>query len=283
MRTATRQVGQDQGPGWHKLNYSLEVDHSEADRAISVADSYMDAVADSIVNQPRSLQKRIGPSEIGMQCNVALLHKLAGSDEPARTNPYPWKPTVGTAVHDYLERAFDRIGKQGLYPGRYLTERRVTVGELSNGLAIDGSTDLFDTVEMAVIDHKILGKSSMTKYQRSGVTPQYRIQAHTYGKGWEDSGWKPELVVVACLPRDGELSDAWFWSEPYNRQVAEDALAHLNELYEELQMFGLDVALQVHAKDDCNEPFCAWHNKGYQNRGQAPKAPPATTVSQIFA
>jgi hypothetical protein len=282
MRTATRQVGQDQGPGWHKLNYSLEVDHSEADRAISVADSYMDAVADSIVNQPRSLQKRIGPSEIGMQCNVALLHKLAGSDEPKRTNEYPWKPTVGTAVHDYLERAFERIGRQGLFPGRYLTERKVTVGEVG-GMAITGSTDLFDTVEMAVIDHKILGKSSKTKYQRSGVTPQYRIQAHTYGKGWEDAGIKPELVVVACLPRDGELSDAWFWSEPYDRQVAEDALAHLNELHDELTMFGLDVALQVHAKDDCHEPFCAWHNKGYQNKGAAPHAPNPTTISQIFA
>lgn len=282
MRTATRQVGQDQGPGWHQLNYSLEVDHAEADRAISVADSYMDAVADSIVNQPRSLQKRIGPSEIGMQCNVALLHKLAGSDEPLRNNPYPWKPTVGTAVHDYLERAFERIGRQGVFPGRYLTERKVTVGEVG-GMAITGSTDLFDTVERAVIDHKILGKSSMTKYQRSGVTPQYRVQAHLYGKGWEDSGTTPELVVVACLPRDGELSDAWFWSEPYDRSVAEKALAHLNELHQELQMFGLDVALQVHAKDDCNEPFCAWHNKGYQNRGAAPKTPEATTVSQIFS
>lgn len=283
MRTATRQVGQDQGPGWHNLTYSLEVDHAEADRAISVADSYMDAVADSIVNQPRSLQKRIGPSEIGTQCNIALLHKLAGSDEPPRNNPYPWKPTVGTAVHDYLERAFDRVGKQGLYPGRYLTERRVTVGELSNGIAIDGSTDLFDTVESAVIDHKILGASSQSKYKRSGVTPVYRIQAHIYGKGWEDSGWTPKIVVVATLPRDGELSDAWFWSEPYDRTVAEQALAHLNMLHEELQMFGLDVALQVHAKDECSEPFCAWHNKGYQNRGAAPKAAPATTVSQIFA
>jgi hypothetical protein len=282
MRTATRQVGQDQGPGWHQLTYSLEVDHSEADRAISVADSYMDAVADSIVNQPRSLQKRIGPSEIGMQCNVALLHKLAGSDEPKRTNEYPWKPTVGTAVHDYLEKAFDRIGKQGLYPGRYLTERKVTVGEVG-GQAITGSTDLYDTVERAVIDHKAVGESSMNKYRRSGPSNLYRIQAHAYGKGWEDAGMKPELVVVAFLPRDGELSDTWFWSEPYDRSVAEQALAHLNELHDELTMFGLDVALQVHAKDDCNEPFCAWHNKGYQNKGAAPHAPTPTTVSQIFA
>lgn len=283
MRTATRQVGQDQGPGWHQLTYSLEVDHAQADRAISVADSYMDAVADSIVNQPRSLQKRIGPSEIGMQCNIALLHKLAGSDEPPRNNPYPWKPTVGTAVHDYLERAFDRVGTQGLYPGRYLTERRVPVGELPDGTMIDGSTDLFDTVEKAVIDHKILGKSSRTKYMRSGVTPQYRIQAHTYGKGWEDSGWKPELVVVACLPRDGELSDAWFWSEPYNRQVAVDALDHLAELHGELTSFGLEIALQIHAKDDCAEPFCAWHNKGFQNQGAAPKAATPTTLAGFLA
>ncbi|NUP75335.1 MAG: hypothetical protein HOQ07_11915, partial [Sinomonas sp.] len=54
-----------------------------------------------ILNQPRSLQRTIGPSEIGNPCDHCLAAKLAGWDETE--NDVPWLPFVGTAVHAALE------------------------------------------------------------------------------------------------------------------------------------------------------------------------------------
>lgn len=280
MRTATRVSGQD---GGHLIpvRYRLEVDHSESDRAISVADQALDTIAESIVNQPRSLQKRIGPSELGMTCAVSLLHKLAGTEEPDRSQ-IPWKPTIGTAAHAYMEDAFERVNKRGDMPGRYLIEHKVLVGSI-NGQPITGSCDLYDQAEHTVLDWKFVGKSSMNKYSKSGPSQQYRRQGHLYGKGWEDAGFKPKLVMIAFLPRDGDLEDSFFWSEPYDRQVAVDTLTRVEGLDNEIRWYGLDTALKLHASDDCHDAFCAWHKQGYLNKGAAPTRPAPSNVASLFA
>lgn len=96
---------------------------------------------------PRSLQRHLGPSEIGHLCDRQVAGKLAGLP---RTNHVqdPWPSIVGTATHAWLAEAFssenERLGRI-----RWVPEARVT--------PIDGhpgTADLYDADEAAVVDHK---------------------------------------------------------------------------------------------------------------------------------
>ena len=243
----------------HPIRYRLHADHHMRDLAESLADTYLDTIIDSIVNQPRSLQKRIGPSEMGVECDRAILHKLNGDKEPDRGD-VPWKPTIGTAVHDYLERAFQRVSAPGLLQeGRWLTENRVEVGNV-NGTGITGSTDLFCTWTRSVLDHKIVGKSTLTKYRAHGPSAQYRTQAHLYGRGWAAKGYDVQLVAICFLPREGELTDSFIWTEPYNEQVALDAIARVDRLAQLLAIVGIEKAVELYPT--CEDRWCRWCGSG---------------------
>ncbi|WP_152649122.1 hypothetical protein [Demequina flava] len=194
---------------------------------------YRWVIEDGILNQPRSLQKRIGPSEIGDPCDHCLAAKLAGWTKT--DDGIPWLPAIGTATHAFLEELFIRHENQrgaqhngGL---RYLTERRVSVGEIGDQ-DITGSTDLFDTVAGMVIDHKIVGASTLKQARTKGAKPQYRVQAHLYGRGWTRAGFNVRHVAVCFLPRnDVSLNNAIYWHEPYDEQIALDALERANQLH----------------------------------------------------
>lgn len=213
----------------------------------------LEVIHRSIASHPRSLQKRIGPSEIGIECDIALLHKLNGDPEPDRGPA--WKPAIGTAMHAQLEEWFnaenDRLGVH-----RWWTENRVTVGEI-DGQPIAGTCDLWDDQTRRVWDWKVVGKSALTKYRTHGPSNQYRVQAHLYGMGYlRDYGIAPVEVGIAFLPREGELGQAHFWTEPWNPTLALDALDHVNGLAWQLHETGIELALSV--LDPCDGPFCDW-------------------------
>ena len=242
------------------IRYTLTADPAQHDIAVSVADTYLDTIVDSIVNQPRSLQKRIGPSEMGIECERAILHKLNGDQEPKDARP-PWKPTIGTAVHSYLEEAFERASEPGRQQeGRWLTERRVTVGEIA-GVPITGSTDLFDTWTGTVMDHKVVGKSTGAKYRAHGPSQQYYRQAMLYGKGWKAAGYDVRMVAICFLPREGELSgDTFIWTHPFDEAAADETLARVNGLAAVLTAVGIDKAVELYP--ECNDRWCRWCGSG---------------------
>lgn len=243
----------------HPIRYKIAADHPLRDLAEGVADMYLDIIIGSIVNQPRSLQKRIGPSEMGVDCRRAILHKLNGDPEPARGS-VPWKPTIGTAVHTYLEEAFDKASAPGQeQAGTWITEQRVLVGKVGP-TDITGSTDLYNVLAGAVMDHKVVGNSTLKTYKAHGPSPQYRRQAHTYGKGWEDRGYDVKMVMICFLPREGELNDAFIWSEPYDRAVAEETIAKCDKLWTLLQAIGIDQALALYP--ECDDRWCKWCGTG---------------------
>lgn len=223
----------------------------------TVEDLYLGVIRDSITRHPRSLQKRIGPSEIGKPCDRWILHKLNGDGEPDRGPA--WKPAIGTAVHDQLERWFDEANRGGgeVDKTEWITEWQVTVGTIG-GTSITGHSDLFHVPTGTVIDHKIVGPKQLTKYRIHGPSDQYRVQAHLYGKGFtDDGGWGPcRTVAIAFLPRDGELQNAVFWSEPYNPHLAGEAMLRANRLNLMLQVVGIDAALQ--AASLCDDQWCTW-------------------------
>lgn len=221
---------------------------------------YMTAIRAAITNHPRSLQKRIGPSEIGHPCARRLGYKLLGAPEVNQFPDVPWKPTVGTAVHAWAEDAFHADNAHDDEHLRWLIESRVDVGEVG-GVAVTGSADLFDRHTGTVIDHKVVGKTQLTKYRAKGPGQQYRAQAHLYGRGFARRGLRVRRVMIAFLPRDGELKDAYIWSEPYDEQVALDALQRVEGIHLATATIGV-AALAALATADAFCSRCPYFKRG---------------------
>ncbi|ASR84805.1 hypothetical protein SEA_HURRICANE_60 [Mycobacterium phage Hurricane] len=203
----------------------------------------------------RSAQKALGPSEVGHPCARRLVTAML---EMPRINPEgdPLPAWLGTAGHAKFEDAVlfdnDRIvdewlrdreqrctvlrevtGADGVidpdaeptYVGRWFSERRVQV---SGGLA--GTCDLFDTWTGTVIDLKFPGATAFSTYKKHGPSPEYKVQAHCYGKGYRNAGFDVNRVAIWFIPRGGTLSSSFVWSEAYDEQIVADTLTKLNDI-----------------------------------------------------
>ena len=215
-----------------------------------IAADLFDIVRDAIVNQPRSLQTRIGPSEIGHPCDRRIGHKLAGTAE-VNSRAVPWKPFVGTAVHEQMA---DIMAKAEVarwtetdddVPPRWHVEERVSVGEIC-GIDITGSTDLFDGQHGIVFDWKFTSKNQIKNhYKPHGPGDQYRKQAHLYGRGWQRKGHHVRHVAIVFLTREGEYADRYVWHEPYDEQIAIDALKRVEEIKTGIDTLGPEFMLPI--------------------------------------
>ncbi|KAB2384733.1 hypothetical protein [Actinomadura montaniterrae] len=197
----------------------------------------------AIANAPRSLQKAIGPSEIGHPCARRIAYKLAGAPE-VNTGRVPWKPAIGTAVHAWLDETFTAANARqpdfDTTGGRYLCEVRVDVGEIA-GQTITGSCDLRTPEES--LDFKIVGDPTLRRVKKEQHPgQQYRIQGHLYGRGWQRMGRPVKTIGVWFLPRNQELRQAYLWTEPYDEQVAIEALARAESIASLVQRFGVAAA-----------------------------------------
>lgn len=214
----------------------------------------------------RSKQKALGPSEIGVACP----RRIAGAlmDLP-RINPEgdPLPAWLGTAGHAKFEDAveFDNTslidqwvkdseqrctvlraveGGEPQYVGRWFSERRVTV---SGDLA--GTCDLYDTWTDTVIDLKFPGATKFQAYRKANAAgtlgveaPEYRTQAHSYGRGYRNAGFDVKRVAIWFIPRGGQLSSSFVWAEPYSDAVVDEALARLRAI----TMAAADLQLDEH-------------------------------------
>lgn len=197
-----------------------------------VSQAIEDVVFDAIVNAPRSLQKQIGPSEIGTDCVRCLARKMLGIEkmpiESARD--MPWLPFIGTAVHASLEEIFakDNDKRESV---RWLIETRLPIGAIGD-MDISGSCDLFDKETGTVIDHKVVGTTKLRSLPKKGPGNTYRIQAHLYGYGWTKLGFDVNEVAVKFYPRnDIAMTSGYFWYEKYDENIATQALERANEIY----------------------------------------------------
>lgn len=222
---------------------------SASDHAGAVRRDLTGVVADAIRQQPRTLQKSIGPSEIGNPCARAILSKLAGATDP-RAGEAAWRPAVGTAIHAQLEAWFRPLHD------RYLVEQRVHLGQWA-GQDIAGTCDLYDLATRTVIDWKSGSQTRIKAYRANGPNETYRIQAQLYGLGLlRSTAHVPEHVALVWMPRDGDLTDMHVWSEPFDAGVALDALNRLDGLAAELRLLGLEAALNEHPT--CTDHWCGW-------------------------
>jgi hypothetical protein len=191
-----------------------------------VFDEMLWVIREATRNNPRSLQREIGPSELGHPCTRWLGYKLA--EAPKVNDAVSWRATIGVATHEWLARVF--TDANDLLPDgdpvRWLAENRVHVGEIAgpDGYDVHGSCDVYDLC----CAWKIVAQTTLDNARRHGPEHKYKVQGHAYGRGWRRRGLPVANVAVAFLPASGELEDAVFWHEPYDEQVVLDALARVD-------------------------------------------------------
>ena len=199
----------------------------------------------AMTHAPRSLQTRIGPSELGIECERCLAHKLAGTTERPEA---AWLPTSGTAVHEWCESVVLRHEHTRYslgMTGRYLPECEVTVGQVG-GIPITGHTDVFDTHSGTVVDYKYVGSTTLKAAKGKGVSLQYQRQAHLYGRGWALAGYTVKSVCIWMLPRNGlTLADGYVWQAPYDESVAVATLDRADNLATLIAEQGLQQVLAM--------------------------------------
>lgn len=169
---------------------------------------------------PRSRQVHIGPSELGVACDRQVVGKLLGE---ARTNHVtdPWPSVVGTAVHAWLADAFTADD-----PHRWMTEHRVTPHPEHAGTG-----DLYDRSTGTVLDHKVLGESSLAKVRRpEGPSRKYRRQLYLYGLGFLRQGLPVTRVAILAYPRTrSTLDELYVWEHAFD----DTAVAELVDTFTE--------------------------------------------------
>jgi hypothetical protein len=218
-------------------------------------------IEQAIAHQPRSLQRRIGPSEIGVQCDRRIGYKLAGTPEVNRVGDVNWKAYIGTAIHEQFANIIARSEADALadpaWNGqRWHVEEKVSPGLTLDGVDIDGSCDLFDAHNGAVWDWKITTRNKIREtYRPSGVGSQYEVQAQLYGHGWARKGYEVRSVGVIFFTRDGEFSDRHVWHQPYDPDVAARAIARVTGIQNAIDGLGPDMALPLLATGDA---YCRW-------------------------
>lgn len=226
---------------------------------------------------PRSQQVEIGPSEIGEPCTRKLGYKLAGVPERNPGGGDGWLPQIGTAVHTWLEGVLGGVNDTHPFE-RYFLEETVTVGTV-DGQQIKGHCDVYDRVTATVIDWKCVGDTQLKKYRAFGPGDTYRKQAHLYGKGWEDAGLPIDTVAVYFLPRNHQLSGGYFWHEPYDRQIAVDALARLEAVAQALKGGPAVLPLLPTTESFCN--YCPWLNRGSTDLATGCPGDPASAAARV--
>lgn len=178
-------------------------------------------------SSPRSLQREIGPSEMGGTCLHCLAARLAGW---ARAQAAPLAPWIGTAVHAQHERLFRSL------PGsRWKPEYPVHTCDLTVGgktMRVGGHIDLWDTQTRTTLDWKFVGESVYRATRRGEVSQEYRIQASLYGIGLANEGHAPEASEVIYFDRaTGRTFDdvrALRW--PFEREPGEWAIARCQRI-----------------------------------------------------
>lgn len=174
-------------------------------------------VTETAHRAPRSQQKHLGPSELGAICDRQVAGKMAGLPATNHVSD-PWAGVIGTAVHAWLADAFTADNaRHGLL--RWLTETRV-----SPHPDHPGTGDLYDGLEEAVVDHKVLGESSMAKVRSAQGPPlRYVVQLLLYGKGFRNMGLPVRRIALAAYPRTSHTLDGLYvWERETGPQ--DDAL-----------------------------------------------------------
>lgn len=243
------------------------------------AAAIIETVRDAIATHPRTLQLQIGPSEIGTPCGRLLAYKLLQVPPVPRdyvqATDTKWAATVGTAVHEWLAGVFEAqnmaLASFG-QPDRWCVEEQVTVGCLPDGTPITGHADLYDRLTGTVWDWKIPGVTKLKHVRSHGPNQTYRTQAHLYGQGFVNAGLPVRHVGIIFLPRTVTLADRVVWHEPFDPQVATEALERLAGVHVLTTLAGADAPAHLAPTwDYCR--YCDYFKPGTVETDAVPGCP----------
>lgn len=230
----------------------------------SIREDVMKVIERHISNRPRSLQREIGPSEIGHECGRYVAYKLADVDtiNPA-SKLVAWRPQIGVFVHSGLDEVFTAANS---VLDEWQTEQRVKVAQIpalggDEAEDIYGSGDLYAARTATVLDWKIVGPTTMKKvkavprgtFAPRGASEKYRIQGQSYGIGYVALGLRVQWITIAYLPAAGELHEAYFHTEPFSPAVAAPSIQRLSATRQLLRAMPLSQALELTSTSD---QFC---------------------------
>lgn len=214
-------------------------------------------------NAPRSLQRAVGPSQVGTPCTRQLGY-LMSDVEPSRDVHDPWPSILGTATHAWLADAFmhaNNVARQQGLPTPWHLERRVDVG-----FGLRGSCDCFHEPSGTVLDWKILGDTQYRKYASGEMSETYRKQSHLYGLGYVRAGYTVTTVAIGMFGRAKRLSDLHIWSEPFDIELALRALDRMRKVQVLLQCGVAPLRIPATPGSACY--FCSF--KGDPDKGLCP-------------
>lgn len=164
-------------------------------------------------SDPRSVQKHLGPSEVGHVCHRQVAGKLAQLPKVNHLTD-PWASIMGRAGHKWTESMRLWVNQQ---TGRirFLAEHRVTPGGSGGAfLAHPGSADAYDALHSAVVDDKFLGDTSMNKLKRVGPPRHYWTQFLLYRRGLLALGLPVDRIILLAWPRTrSTLDDLYVWEQ----------------------------------------------------------------------
>lgn len=265
---------------------------------MSLEDELLGLIAARIAGHERSQQLAIGPSGLGTPCNRKLGFRLA-QIPPLPGGEPPWRPTVGTAVHTWLQHMIVSLNKEELsnkrihdtspsdgelcmaqwcnfhidnfprHNPRFDVEVNIPVGTI-NGREIRGTLDLWDGLAHTIVDWKVPGPKAIKDHRayinkHGHVTPEYRTQLHVYGRGAIKAGYPVEHVAIMFLPMNGELSEALYWEEDYDPAIGTEAFHRARTIDAAGQGQGWDKLLPrlKTVNDHCGH--CPWFAPGTEN------------------
>lgn len=188
--------------------------------------------------KPRSQQVQIGPSELG-SCRRKVWLKLQGQSV-TNTDTKMLASWMGTTLHDGIEKAVKRLD---LWEEDQLREVEVERD------GIKGHVDLYHKGWNAVVDWKTTTKKNLSYFP----SKQQRWQVQVYGWLMAGNGHTPQHVALVAIPRDGNEDDVVVHVEPYDEDVALEAIGWLE---------GVKVASEAPAPEK-HVSFCASYCEFY--------------------
>lgn len=247
------QVLQDQGDQYHPG--CQPSDPNEALGATLLSD-LTDVIKWTDNNSTRSVQKSIGPSELGSLCDRRIAYRLADAPEVNWwSDPLP--AIVGTAVHGWLEQAVTKF-QAVHFMDRWVTELTVHPDPL-----VKGHLDLYDRDYRAILDWKTVSPTKLKTWKSEGPPEHYKDQVNLYGRGAVNAGLAVSKVVLVAVPRSGFLKDMQIWVDDYRPDRAQAALDRMYGIANAMIKAGDDLSFEDIGSAPGSEcSYCPWYAGG---------------------
>jgi CRISPR/Cas system-associated exonuclease Cas4 (RecB family) len=192
----------------------------------------------------RSKQTQVGPSELG-GCRRKVWYRINGR-EATNDNELKLAAIMGTAIHAEIEKSISVLDPKG---EKYLVETEVEY----NGMK--AHIDLYIPETGDVIDWKTVKVKNLSYFP----TQQQRWQVQVYGYLLDKSGkGKPRTVNLVAIARDGDERDVKVHSEPYDPEIAEEALNWLAAIKESA----------VAPEPERDQSYCRFYCKYFDESGK---------------